>query len=72
MHNLRPFVNRIRYTPEIASKPHRLEKDLANAKILAGLLEDEAVALRAIKSGTAHAARLEFCRRLHEIPDGQG
>jgi|ERR1700733_12000415 len=49
VHNLRPFVNRIRYTPEVASKPDRLEKDLANAKILAALLEDEAAALRKIK-----------------------
>ena len=49
VHNLRPFVNRIRYTPEVASKPDRLEKDLANAKILADLLEDEAVALRKTK-----------------------
>ena len=46
VHNLRPFVNRIRYTPEVASKPDRLEKDLANAKVLAGILEDEAAALR--------------------------
>jgi hypothetical protein len=49
VHNLRPFVNRIRYTPEVASKPDRLEKDLANAKILASLLEDEAAALRRTK-----------------------
>jgi hypothetical protein len=49
VHNLRPFVNRIRYTPEVASKPNRLEKDLANAKILAALLEDEAAALRKTK-----------------------
>jgi hypothetical protein len=49
VHNLRPFVNRIRYTPEVASKPDRLEKDLANAKILAALLEDEAAALRKTK-----------------------
>lgn len=49
MHNLRPFVNRIRYTPDVASKPDRLEKDLANAKILAGLLEQEAAVLRKAK-----------------------
>ena len=42
VYNLRPFVNRVRYTPEVASKPDRMEKDLANAKILAGLLEEEA------------------------------
>lgn len=50
VHNLKPFVNRIRYTPEVASKPERIEKDLANAKVLATLLEDESAALRAIKS----------------------
>lgn len=49
MHNLRPFVNRVRYTPDVASKPSRLEKDLANAKILATLLEDEAAVLRKAK-----------------------
>lgn len=49
VHNLRPFVNRVRYTPEVASKPDRMEKDLATAKILAHLLEDEAATLRKIK-----------------------
>ncbi|KZP21750.1 hypothetical protein FIBSPDRAFT_919510 [Athelia psychrophila] len=50
VHNLRPFVNRIRYTPDVASKPDRLEKDLATAKVLAGLLEDEAATLRKNKA----------------------
>jgi len=61
VHNLRPFVNRIRYTPEVASKPDRLEKDLTNAKILAGLLEDEAVALRKTRfhKGTAKDPAIE-------------
>jgi len=40
-HNLKPFTNRIRYAPEVASRPDRLTKDLANAKTLASLLEDE-------------------------------
>ena len=40
-HNLKPFTNRIRFAPEVASRPDRLAKDLANAKILASLLEDE-------------------------------
>ena len=40
-HNLKPFVNRIRYAPEVASRPDRLVRDLANAKTLASLLEDE-------------------------------
>ncbi|KAI6105381.1 hypothetical protein F5141DRAFT_1123261 [Pisolithus sp. B1] len=45
-HNTKPFVNRVRYVPEVASKPDRIEKDLANAKVLASILEDEAAALR--------------------------
>ena len=40
-HNLKPFTNRIRFAPEVASRPDRLTKDLENAKILASLLEDE-------------------------------
>lgn len=48
-HMIKPFVNRIRYTPEVASRPERLEKDLGNAKKLAAILEDEAARLRAIK-----------------------
>lgn len=43
---VKPFVNRIRYTPEVASRPERLEKDLGNAKKLAAILEDEAARLR--------------------------
>jgi hypothetical protein len=42
-------VNRIRYAPEVASRPDRLVKDLANAKTLATLLEDEAAKLRSVK-----------------------
>ncbi|KAJ3975939.1 hypothetical protein EV361DRAFT_886072 [Lentinula raphanica] len=45
-HTTKPFVNKIRYTPDVASRPERMEKDLANAKILAGILEEEAAALR--------------------------
>lgn len=48
-HNMRPFLNRVRYAPEIASKPDRLEKDLNNAKTLAALLEEEAYKLRHMK-----------------------
>ena len=40
-HNLKPFTNRIRFAPEVASRPDRLAKDLANTKTLASLLEDE-------------------------------
>jgi hypothetical protein len=42
-------VNRIRYAPEVASRPDRLVKDLANTKTLATLLEDEAAKLRSVK-----------------------
>jgi hypothetical protein len=47
-HNVRPFVNRVRNTPEIASRPDRLAKDLANAKKLASILEEEAAMLRKV------------------------
>lgn len=40
-HNLKPFTNRIRCAPEIASRPDLIAKDLVNAKTLAPLLEDE-------------------------------
>jgi len=40
-HNLKPFTSRIRYAPEVASRPDRLAKDLASAKTLVSLLEDE-------------------------------
>lgn len=48
-HNMRPFMNRVRYAPEIASRPDRLEKDLNNAKTLATILEEEAYKLRHMK-----------------------
>ncbi|KAG8218305.1 hypothetical protein J3R82DRAFT_3919 [Butyriboletus roseoflavus] len=40
-HNMKPFINRVRYVPEVASRPDRIEKDLANVKILASILEEE-------------------------------
>ena len=40
-HNIKPFTSRIRYAPEVASRPDRLAKDLASAKTLASLLEGE-------------------------------
>lgn len=46
---MKPFVNKIRVTPDVASRPERMEKDLANTKILAGLLEEEAAVLRKFK-----------------------
>jgi hypothetical protein len=48
-HNVRPFVNKIRYAPEVASRPDRLAKDLQNVKLLATILEDQAAELRAFK-----------------------
>ncbi|CAL1701519.1 unnamed protein product [Somion occarium] len=45
-HIVKPFTSRVRYAPEVASRPDRLAKDLANAKILASVLEDEYAALR--------------------------
>lgn len=53
-HNVRPFTNRIRYAPEVASRPERLEKDLAYAKTLAGILEERASILRKTKVNTEH------------------
>ncbi|THU77369.1 hypothetical protein K435DRAFT_974000 [Dendrothele bispora CBS 962.96] len=48
-HNTKPFVNKIRYAPEVASRPERMEKDLANARALASILEEEAAKLRRTK-----------------------
>ncbi|EIN10253.1 hypothetical protein PUNSTDRAFT_84168 [Punctularia strigosozonata HHB-11173 SS5] len=48
-HNTKPFVNRVRYAPEVASRPDRLQKDLANVKALAAVLEDEYTKLRTFK-----------------------
>jgi hypothetical protein len=64
-HNTRPFTTKIRFAPEVASRPERLEKDLENAKILASTLEEQAATLRAFKpaappsekaNGDAHAS----------------
>lgn len=48
-HVVKPFTNRIRYTPDVASRPERLEKDLANAKVLVAQLEEEAAKLQSLK-----------------------
>ncbi|KAJ7367833.1 hypothetical protein DFH08DRAFT_829518 [Mycena albidolilacea] len=48
-HNVKPFVNRMRYAPEVSSRPDRMEKDLANAKALVTKLEAEAAELRKLK-----------------------
>ncbi|KAF9268347.1 hypothetical protein L218DRAFT_954708 [Marasmius fiardii PR-910] len=48
-HNTKPFVSKVRFAPEVASRLERMQKDLANARILAGLLEEEAATLRKFK-----------------------
>ena len=40
-HSTKPFVNKIRQAPEVASRPERIAKDLENAKTLAKILEAE-------------------------------
>ena len=45
-HITKPFVTRTRHTPDVASKPDRLVKDLENAKKLAAILEEEYMNLR--------------------------
>ncbi|KAJ7727954.1 hypothetical protein B0H16DRAFT_1383253 [Mycena metata] len=50
-HNVKPFTNRIRYAPEVSSRPDRMEKDLANAKALAAKLEGDAAELQRLKTG---------------------
>jgi hypothetical protein len=54
-HNVRPFTKAIRYTPEVASKPDRLVKDLANTRTLCSILEEEAARLRQLKLPPAGA-----------------
>ncbi|ETW84534.1 hypothetical protein HETIRDRAFT_35037 [Heterobasidion irregulare TC 32-1] len=61
MHNTEPFRNRIRYAPEVASRPERLEKDLEKAKAIASLLESEYLDLR----------RMKFPRRVEQIGTGE-
>lgn len=48
-HITKPFTGKVRYAPEVASKPDRLVKDLANAKALALHLEAEADNLRKMR-----------------------
>ena len=40
-HITKPFVNKIKRTPEVASRPERILKDLEQVKKLVGILEDE-------------------------------
>lgn len=48
-HSMRPFVNKVRMAPEVASKPDRIAKDLTNARRLVGLLEEEYERVRTFK-----------------------
>ncbi len=47
-HSTRPFRSRARRTPESASEPERIGKDLANVKMLAAILEEEAYHLQTL------------------------
>ena len=48
-HSTKPFVNKIRQAPEVASRPERVAKDLDNAKTLAKLLEADYDRVRKFK-----------------------
>ena len=48
-HIVKPFTTRIRFAPEVACRPERLQKDLVNIRKLAALLEAEAGDLRKLK-----------------------
>lgn len=48
-HITKPFTGKVRYAPEVASKPDRLVKDLVSAKALALSLEAQADTLRRMK-----------------------
>ncbi|EJD54073.1 hypothetical protein AURDEDRAFT_110707 [Auricularia subglabra TFB-10046 SS5] len=52
----RPFLTRIKNTPEVASRPDRVAKDLANVKLLAAKLEDEYFELRKFKENSLPAS----------------
>ncbi|KAG6889025.1 hypothetical protein C0992_006721 [Termitomyces sp. T32_za158] len=66
-HNQRPFTNRIRYAPEVASKPDRIRKDLTSIKSLAAVLEQRASELRQFKPSSAGKVDGEV-----DKPDGEG
>jgi len=46
LHNKQPFKNRVRYAPDVASRPDILQKDLERARTLLVRLEAEYYALR--------------------------
>lgn len=49
LHNKQPFKNRVRYAPEVASRPDILQKDLERARTLLVHLEAEYYALRKLR-----------------------
>lgn len=66
-HNTKPFVNRVRYVPEVANRPGRIEKDLANVKLLASILEDECVALFKSSSTGGNSIETNGGTRLEDV-----
>jgi len=50
-HTSRPYHARMRQAPEVSSTPHRIKKDLEQARRVAELLEEEYMKLRSIKPG---------------------
>ena len=67
-HSTRPFSARARYAPEASSRPDRVEKDLANVKNLASLLEEEAAELRKLPAALAEPQNLPRSQG-GELPD---
>ncbi len=49
LHNKQPFKNRVRYAPDVASRPDILRKDLERARTLLVRLEAECYALRKLR-----------------------
>lgn len=60
-HNTQPFTGKVRTTPEVASRPDRIAKDLAQARRLTAVLEDEYERVRTFKPepSPAHPDRAE-------------
>jgi hypothetical protein len=58
-HTTRPFVTRGRTTPEVASHPERVKKDLSQIRELAVILENQAASLRRSKHVVDDAAVIE-------------
>jgi hypothetical protein len=52
-------VNKIRFTPEVASRPDRIAKDLGSAKVLAEILEDEAARVRSAQVPLLNAPKAD-------------